>query len=247
MSQIQFSKTTLRFGWISLEDIVGILDKQKKKFPDLIYTASQVSGLVSIDLNASRLEDLALVEKELKEQFAFFLFESKEESLAEAIQTLCVLQNKKLSLAESCTGGLLASRFVLIPGASGYFTASLVAYSEEMKQKLLGVSSITLQNFGAVSQEVVDEMVSGLLRITGSDIGIAISGFAGPLGGSNTAPVGTIWISMMQCLHKPQAICLFFRGSRESILQRVVDKVLFALWHTLSFETPFSLWGMVQL
>ncbi|MBK8701613.1 MAG: competence/damage-inducible protein A [Saprospiraceae bacterium] len=112
---------------------------------------------------------------------------------------LLQLLNEKsltLSTAESCTGGYLAHRLTSVPGSSTYFTGSVVSYCNEMKTKVLYVSPSTLEQFGAVSEAVVTEMVKGILTLTGSNIGVAISGIAGPDGGTAEKPVGTIWLAI---------------------------------------------------
>jgi len=100
-----------------------------------------------------------------------------------------------LATAESCTGGFLGHRITSIPGSSSYFLGSIVCYSNDLKNKLLGVKSQTLKSHGAVSEETVLEMLEGVLNITGADIGVSVSGIAGPIGGTVEKPVGTIWMA----------------------------------------------------
>lgn len=102
----------------------------------------------------------------------------------------------KLALAESCTGGLTASRITDIPGSSDYFVGGIVAYAYEVKVALLGVSWETLNTCGAVSSETVREMARGARKALGADIAISISGIAGPGGGLPGKPVGTTWIGL---------------------------------------------------
>jgi PncC family amidohydrolase len=105
----------------------------------------------------------------------------------------------KLASAESCTGGLVADRITNIPGSSDYFYGGVVAYANQAKVSLLHVAWDTLQNHGAVSRETVQEMARGARSVFGTDIGISVSGIAGPSGGSESNPVGTTWI----CLSAP--------------------------------------------
>jgi nicotinamide-nucleotide amidase len=109
-----------------------------------------------------------------------------------------LLQAKNLTLgtAESCTGGHLAHMITSIPGSSGYFMGSVVAYDNSIKEKVLGVSSATIEKFGAVSEETVREMVQGALHLLECDIAIAVSGICGPGGGTTEKPVGTVWIAI---------------------------------------------------
>lgn len=108
-----------------------------------------------------------------------------------------ILKEKKIyvSTAESCTGGSIAAKLVSVPGSSSYFKGSIVAYANEIKEEMLQVSSDTLSKFGAVSEEVVVEMVRGVMQRLKTDCAIAVSGIAGPSGGSCEKPAGTIWIA----------------------------------------------------
>ncbi len=101
-----------------------------------------------------------------------------------------------LSTAESCTGGRVAAYITGIPGASAFFKGGVVAYSNEVKEQILGVSHGTLLNFGAVSRETVCEMAQGAMRQLNADCAIVTSGIAGPGGGTPEKPVGTIWIAV---------------------------------------------------
>lgn len=104
-------------------------------------------------------------------------------------------KNFKLALAESCTGGAISQKITAIPGSSAYYMGAIVAYSNEIKKNILGVSEDTLSQHGAVSEATVIEMLTGALRVLDADVGISISGIAGPGGGSPEKPVGTIWIA----------------------------------------------------
>jgi nicotinamide-nucleotide amidase len=116
-------------------------------------------------------------------------------TLAQCLVELLMARGKTLTTAESCTGGLIASMLTEVAGASAVFHAGLVTYSNEMKESLLGVERITLEQYGAVSEEVVIEMFTGALRVSQADYAIAVTGVAGPDGGSKDKPVGTVWIA----------------------------------------------------
>lgn len=109
-----------------------------------------------------------------------------------------------LAVAESCTGGLVAKLITDIPGSSLIFLGGIIVYSNEMKMSLLKVKSGTLKMHGAVSEQTVGEMLDGLLDVTQADIGIAISGIAGPSGGTAERPVGTVYIGVY--LHEARII-----------------------------------------
>ena len=116
-------------------------------------------------------------------------------SLAETVVSLLLKENKSITLAESCTGGCIASMLTTVPGVSSVFQAGFVTYSNSIKEKVLDVSSNTLKEHGAVSQQTVIEMALGALNKTESDLAIAVSGIAGPTGASPGKPVGTVWIA----------------------------------------------------
>jgi PncC family amidohydrolase len=117
-------------------------------------------------------------------------------SLETIIAPLLGTRGLKLATAESCTGGLLADRITDVPGSSDYFTGGVVAYAYEAKVALLHVSWDTLRAHGAVSRETVIEMARGVRTALGANIGISISGIAGPGGGLPDKPVGTAWIGL---------------------------------------------------
>jgi nicotinamide-nucleotide amidase len=120
--------------------------------------------------------------------------------VSEALEVIVgkLLAEKKLtlSLAESCTGGLIGHRLTDVPGSSGYFMGGVVAYSNDAKEKFLNVRHATLSDFGAVSPETAIEMARGARRAFGSDIGISVTGIAGPGGGLPGKPVGLVYIGL---------------------------------------------------
>ena len=115
--------------------------------------------------------------------------------LEEEIGELLKAKNLSLSTAESCTGGGIAALITSVPGSSEYFNGGIVAYSNEIKKDLLHVSAETLEKHGAVSRETVTEMVKGAMKTLKTDCAVATSGIAGPGGGTQEKPVGTIWIA----------------------------------------------------
>ncbi|MBY6187837.1 competence/damage-inducible protein A [Marinobacter hydrocarbonoclasticus] len=117
-------------------------------------------------------------------------------SVPEAVHQLLLQKGQTLATAESCTGGMVASQLVDLAGSSAYLTAGLVTYSNEAKQSLLGVSTATLDSFGAVSLETVVEMAQGARERMGTDMAVSISGIAGPEGGTEEKPVGTVCFAL---------------------------------------------------
>ncbi len=117
-------------------------------------------------------------------------------TVQESVANLLKERGKTVAVAESCTGGAIASRFTALPGASAYFLCGVVSYSNEAKIALLGVDPETLARHGAVSREVAEQMAEGVRRIAGADYAVATTGIAGPTGGSPEKPVGTVWIAV---------------------------------------------------
>jgi len=132
----------------------------------------------------------------------------------------------KLASAESCTGGWLAKIITDIPGSSAWFTGSVVSYSNEAKQSLLGVNESTLNEFGAVSGETVLEMSDGLFSHTDADVVVSVSGIAGPDGGSEDKPVGLVWLSWGKRDKTVFANPFNFDGDREDVRKQSIKQAL---------------------
>jgi len=138
-----------------------------------------------------------------------------------------------LAVAESCTGGLVGARLTAIPGSSRVFLGGVVAYADEVKLGWLGVSADALAAHGAVSEEVVRQMASGVARAFGAETAIAVSGIAGPDGGSVEKPVGTVWIGALAS-GQVRAFHFVFPGDREVIRRRAAQAALDALRRVLA-------------
>ncbi len=138
------------------------------------------------------------------------------------------LQQASLQLvtAESCSGGWIAKAMTDVAGSSAFFDSGMVVYSYEAKQRLLGVRAHTLEQFGAVSRETVLEMVSGALINSGAGIAVAVTGIAGPGGGSADKPVGSVWIGWKQRGGYARAQLFQFDGDREAIRRQTVQQAL---------------------
>ena len=145
------------------------------------------------------------------------------------------LTDKKitLSVAESCTGGLLGSILTSVPGSSVYFLGGAITYSNELKEKLLGVDRLTLIRHGAVSEICALEMASGARNAFGSDISISITGIAGPGGGTETKPVGLVWMGI-SAERRTFAKKYNFSGDRESIRKQAADAAVRLLINSIS-------------
>lgn len=155
--------------------------------------------------------------------------EVSDEALQEAATELGTVlreQARTIATAESCTGGWVSKVLTDTAGSSDYFDAGLVTYSDTAKEKLIAVTPLSLEKHGAVSEAVVREMVSGAIAVTGADVAVAISGVAGPGGGSEDKPVGTVWFAWGDASDEPEAVCQRFPGDRDAVRRQCV---LFAL------------------
>ena len=131
----------------------------------------------------------------------------------------------RLAVAESCTGGLVSHLITNVPGSSTYFMGGVIAYAYEAKVRLLGVSWRTLEKFGAVSQETVLEMASGARKALAADVGIAISGIAGPGGGTPEKPVGLTWIGL-STEGGDEAYSYIWEGNRLAVKEKSARQAL---------------------
>jgi nicotinamide-nucleotide amidase len=141
-------------------------------------------------------------------------------------------RNLKVAFAESCTGGLLSSTFAAIPGISDIFLGSIVSYSNNAKEDLLKVSGRALKHYGAVSEQVAREMVKGAIDQFHADVAVAVTGVAGPAGGTTEKPVGTVWFAF----HGPQfefAEKKLFAGSRLEVQKKSVEHAVNSLLNAL--------------
>jgi len=140
-----------------------------------------------------RLKELS---NRIRERIGRSVYSEKEESIEEKVGSLLAAKGLSLAAAESCTGGLIAKLITDVPGSSAYFLGGVAAYSNEVKIRVLGVDPGAVAKRGAVSRDVAEEMADGVRRLTGSDIGISTTGIAGPGGGSDAKPVGTVFLGL---------------------------------------------------
>lgn len=147
-------------------------------------------------------------------------------ALAERVGARLQERHLMLATAESCTGGWIAKMVTDIPGCSAWFDCGMAAYSYEAKQALLGVRPETLVEHGAVSKETVTEMVSGAIVNSGASIAVAVTGIAGPTGGSPDKPVGTVWIGWKRRGGYPKARVFHFDGDRDAVRRQTVAAAL---------------------
>jgi nicotinamide-nucleotide amidase len=148
------------------------------------------------------------------------------QSLSEQLGERLRAAHHMLVTAESCTGGWIAKAVTDIPGSSDWFDCGLAAYSYEAKQALLGVRPETLERHGAVSRETAMEMVAGALVHSGASLAVAVTGIAGPGGGTADKPVGLVWIAWKRRGGYPKAEAFHFDGDREAVRRQTVEAAL---------------------
>jgi len=152
-------------------------------------------------------------------------FEAESGDLAEAVLVALRRARNTLAVAESCTAGIVSTRLTEHAGSSDVFAGGVVAYSNEVKQALLGVTTDALESHGAVSEAVAQQMALGVRNAVGADVGVAITGIAGPGGGSQEKPIGTVWFAVST----PSGLrteCTLFTGDREAVRERAAQAAL---------------------
>ncbi len=207
-------------------EVDPFLRELKQAHPDVEIGIFPALGSLQIVFQSAHPVD-KLVQALERRYREFFLGDL---SVEEALQKEMIENRKKLALAESITGGAIAARLAAIPDCSQYFLGSVVAYSNEWKERHLHVSHTTLEKDGAVSRKTVEEMVQGLLSETNADFAAAVSGIAGPSGGSEKKPVGTVYIAVGERGKKIDAGKIQAPQNRASAIELTVQTALGALW-----------------
>lgn len=184
---------------------------------DIRLTSTGISG-------AETSEELARAIVKLREVIGRYVYAEGGVDLAEVVLDECRVRNVRIAVAESCTGGLLGARITAIPGASDVFLGGVLAYDNSVKTEMLGVDPRVLADHGAVSESVALAMAHGVRARLSSDLGISITGVAGPGGGTPEKPVGTVWIAIDGTT--TQAVGFRLIGDRAEIRQRAAQAAL---------------------
>lgn len=227
---------TLHFSILNENQVDPLLRTLQKSYPEVGFGIYPDYGVLSVHVKGRSEDQVKGIEREFLQEFSPYFFSSPQGKIAEALQLWFVENHKTLSLAESCTGGALASLITEISGASDYFLGSLVTYSNGWKEKFLGVHS--LQTQGAVSRDVVQEMLEGLWKNSACDYGIAVSGVAGPSGGTLEKPVGTVWAAIGKRGEAPEIGKLQLKGSRKTNIMMTCNILLGALYRKVTQNMP---------
>lgn len=222
-------------GESTIAEMLGGLCERGRN-PEINFTAS--FGIITLHITA-KAENKVIAElmaekdaKMLTEKLGDLVFGTGEQSLAEIVGAKLGELKKTIAVAESCTGGLLAKMLTDIPGASNYFTYGWITYSNDAKTNELGVSVELIEKYGAVSEDVVQAMAKGARSKAKTDIAIAITGIAGPTGGSEQKPVGLVYICVDSHL-KNATKGIILPGDRSSIRLRAANTALNMLRYAL--------------
>ena len=186
-------RTTGAMESVLAEKLVDVTDNTR---PVTVAFLPQFTG-VDIRLTCPKKNPLIEIEEKIRDRVDKYIYATGIVNLEETVGDMLVKCGYTISTAESCTGGLLGHRFTNVPGSSTYYLGGVVSYSDDMKMKTLGVQENTLQEFGAVSKQTATEMAQGVRDLFGSDLAIAVTGIAGPGGGTAEKPVGLVYITLV--------------------------------------------------
>jgi nicotinamide-nucleotide amidase len=237
-----YHRTVMTFG-IAESALSKLIEPWEDSLPKDMHLAYLPNALTGVRLRLSiyggiREDEEARIEAELARLRPILgenLYSEQDDTLQECIGRLLAANGKTVSAAESCTGGTIAAMFTSVPGSSEYFLGSVTSYANSVKTGVLGVPSEIIEKHGAVSSECVAAMAEGVRRITGSDFSVATSGIAGPGGGSEAKPVGTVWIgvSSIRCT---KTYRMQFKGDRSRNIERFAANALNLLRVTIVNE-----------
>lgn len=224
-------RTFLTGGIPESELMIRLFDWENDLSADLKLAYLPSGGQVRLRLTSNNEDGNALERIENASRYLHLILDNEivgydEDSIASVVQQLCIQHGKTLVTAESCTGGFIAHQLTMIPGASKYFKGSIVAYHNTIKESLLDVPSDILLEFGAVSEQTVIQMAVSARRIMKADYAIAVSGIAGPEGGSPEKPVGTVWIAWASD-EQTVARKFVWGKNRQATIQRTAQEALF--------------------
>ncbi|QVL57534.1 MAG: nicotinamide-nucleotide amidohydrolase family protein [Simkaniaceae bacterium] len=224
---------------LSEQQVDPYLRTLEKENPGIDIGICPGYGVLSVYVHGSDPKKLSSIRDQVAKKFEAHVFSISSKQIEVALHQWMVKNKKTFAAAESCTGGHLAARLTEHPGSSDYFLGSVVSYSNHLKETALGVFPKTLEEHGAVSKEVVLEMVEGAKKLTGADYAIATSGIAGPDGGTVDKPVGTVWTAI-STPEKTYTGLIPIKGSVQSralIIEYTVTYLLASLYRHLNYNS----------
>ena len=221
-----YHKTVMTYG-LAESALSKMIESWEDALPEdihLAYLPNQFTGVrlrLSI-YGGSKEQEMARIEAEyakLKEILTDYIYSEQEDTLQNCIGRTLEAAGKTVSVAESCTGGLISHLFTSIPGSSAYYLGSVTSYANSVKERVLGVPAEIIRNHGAVSSECAAAMASGVRKLTGSDFAVATTGIAGPGGGSDEKPVGLVWVGVSS-EEGTQTFKIQYKGDRIRNIER---------------------------
>lgn len=221
-----YHKTVMTFG-IAESALSKLIEEWEDNLPSDIHLAYLPNPLTGVRLRLSiyggiREEEEARIDaaiSDLREILGDAMYSEQEDTLQDCIGRVLTACGKTVSAAESCTGGTISELLTSVAGSSAYYLGSVTSYANSVKSGVLGVAPEIIERYGAVSSECVAAMAEGVRKLTGSDFSVATSGIAGPGGGSEEKPVGTVWIGISS-QNSTETMKLQFKGDRKRNIER---------------------------
>lgn len=217
------------------EELADILNHFKSQLPEFVKMMTRTTHLVTKILLSGSHHAVELlrykmnqIQNQLQSLFKEEVVTTEDESMSEVLGKLLKDRELTVSCAESCTGGNIAHKITEIPGSSAYFLGSVVSYSNDVKANALNVNRNNLNRFGAVSQQVAEDMVRGVSKLMRSDCAMATTGIAGPEGGTKFKPVGTVWMAV-KYNDRVVSELIQFKGDRNEVIESATNHVMFML------------------
>lgn len=221
-----YHKTVMTFG-IAESALSKLIEEWEDNLPSDMHLAYLPNPLTGVRLRLSiyggiREEEEARIDAAisgLREILGDAMYSEQEDTLQDCIGRVLTASGKTVSAAESCTGGTISELLTSVAGSSAYYLGSVTSYANSVKSGVLGVVPEIIERYGAVSSECVAAMAEGVRKLTGSDFSVATSGIAGPGGGSEEKPVGTVWIGISS-QNSTETMKLQFKGDRKRNIER---------------------------
>lgn len=221
-----YHKTVMTFG-IAESALSKLIEEWEDNLPSDMHLAYLPNPLTGVRLRLSiyggiREEEEARIDaaiSDLREILGDAMYSEQEDTLQDCIGRVLTACGKTVSAAESCTGGTISELLTSVAGSSAYYLGSVTSYANSVKSGVLGVAPEIIERYGAVSSECVAAMAEGVRKLTGSDFSVATSGIAGPGGGSEEKPVGTVWIGISS-QNSTETMKLQFKGDRKRNIER---------------------------
>ena len=240
-----YHKTVMTFG-IPESVLAKMIEEWEDALPSDIHLAYLPNPITGVRLRLSiyggiRTDEEARIDAEiakLRPILGDALYSEQDDTLQDCIGRMLAANGKTVSAAESCTGGTISALFTSIAGSSEYYLGSVTSYANSVKTGVLGVAPEVIEKYGAVSSECVAQMAEGVRKLTGSDFSVATSGIAGPGGGSETKPVGLVWIGVSSA-QGTETLKMTFRGDRKRNIERFASSALDALRKKIQSELKY--------